>query len=401
MRVTTNQMYSQSLARMLELQASTRDLQTQISSGKRITTPGDDPVAAVEVMQINDRTNAAKQFDRNGALAEQRLTQVDDVLGGVSNMLQRVNDLLLQGRSEQLGNSDRDAIAKEIREQMDVLLDIGNTRNASGEFVFAGAKVGTRPFTADALGNVTYNGDQTVRELALSETRSVAESFTGHDAFFAVRNGNGVFVTGRNAANTGTAQISDNTLINGAAYVAHDYRIRFTSATTYDIIDDTAGSNVATNQTYVDGSAIGFNGMQVTVFGAAATGDEFTVEPSQNQSMFVTMGDIATVLETGYANPTEQANFGFDIDRAIEAMNRSMEKVAELRSTTGARLNSISAQRDVNDQLNLTLQRLRSNLEDVDLVSAITSLTQQTTALEAAQQAFVKVQNLTLFDYID
>ncbi|MGE3848972.1 MAG: flagellar hook-associated protein FlgL, partial [Gammaproteobacteria bacterium] len=145
MRVTTNQMYSQSLARMLELQASTRDLQTQISSGKRISTPGDDPVAAVEVMQINDRTNASTQFDRNGALAEQRLTQVDDVLGGVSNMLQRVNDLLLQGRSEQLGNSDRDAIAKEIREQMDVLLDIGNTRTAAGEFSVAGAKVGTRP----------------------------------------------------------------------------------------------------------------------------------------------------------------------------------------------------------------------------------------------------------------
>ncbi len=55
----------------------------------------------------------------------------------------------------------------------------------------------------------------------------------------------------------------------------------------------------------------------------------------------------------------------------------------------------------MNDQLNLTLQRLRSTLEDVDLVSAITSLTQQTTALEAAQQAFVKVQNLTLFNFID
>ena len=133
MRVTTNQFYTQSVNRILDLQASTRDATNQISSGKRITRPSDDPVAAGEVMQIRNRTNAAAQFDRNGVQAESRLTQVDDVLGGVSNMLQRVHDLVLQGRSESLSNADRDSIAKEIREQMEVLVDLGNTRNASGE----------------------------------------------------------------------------------------------------------------------------------------------------------------------------------------------------------------------------------------------------------------------------
>ncbi len=400
MRVATNQLYSQSLNRILELQARERDTTNQISGGKRITRPGDDPVAAAEVMQIRNRTNAAAQYDRNGVQAESRLTQVDDVLGGVSNMLQRVHDLVLQGRSEALGNSDRDAIAKEIREQMEVLLDLGNTRNASGEYIFAGATVGTRPFIADALGNVSYNGDQTVRELQLSETRTIAESFTGHEALFAVRNGNGTFVSGRVAGNTGTGQISDNTLIDGSSYLAHDFRLSFTSATTYDIIDDTLGSNVATAQAYVDGAAISFNGAQITVFGMPNSGDQFTVTPSLNQSMFKTLGNIAATLETGYANVAAQANFGFDLDRALEALDRSLEKVGELRSTTGARLNSVSAQRDVNDQINLNLETLRSKLEDVDLAKAITQLTQDTTALEAAQKAFVKVQSLSLFDYL-
>ncbi len=400
MRVTTNQLYTQSVNRILDLQASTRDATNQISSGKRINRPGDDPVAAAEIMQIRDHTNGAAQFDRNGVQAESRLTQVDDVLGGVSNMLQRVHDLVLQGRSESISNADRDSIAKEIREQMEVLVDLGNTRNASGEYIFAGAAVGTRPFTSDALGNVSYNGDQTVRELQLSETRTIAESFTGHDALFAVRNGNGTFIGGRVATNTGTGQISDNTVLNGAAYVAHDFRISFTSATSFDIIDDTLGSNVATGQAYTDGAAISFNGSQVTVFGAANTGDQFTIKPSQNQSMFKTLGNIAGAFEKGYANPAEQANFGFDIDRTIEALDRSMEKVGELRSTTGARLNSITSQRDVNDQVNLNLQTLRSKLEDVDLAKAITELSQQSSALQAAQQAFVKVQGLSLFNYL-
>lgn len=400
MRVTTNQFYSQSLNRILDLQTSTRKVQNQISDGKRINTPGDDPVAAAEVLQIKNRTAANTQFDRNGVQAESRLTQVDDVLSGVSTMLQRVHDLVLQGRSESLGNSDRHAIAKEIREQTEVLIDLGNTRNASGEYIFAGAAVATRPFTSDVLGNVSYNGDQTVRELQLSETRTIVETFSGHDALFAVRNGNGTFVAGRMAGNTGTAQISDNALLDGTLYVPHDFRISFTSATTYDIIDDTSGSNVATGQTYVDGSAISFSGVQVTVFGAASSGDQFTLKPSQNQSMFKTLDNIAKTLESGYANPAEQANFGFDIDRSIEALDRSAEKVAELRSTTGARLNSISAQHDVNDQVNLNMQTVRSKLEDVDLTAAITQLDQETTALQAAQQAFVKVQKLSLFDYL-
>lgn len=400
MRVTTNQLYSQSLNRILDLQTRSRDSTNQISGGKRITRPGDDPVAAAEVMTINNRTAAAAQYDRNGVQAESRLTQVDDVLGGVTTMLQRVHDLVLQGRSEAQGNSDRDAIAKEVREQMQVLLDLGNTRNPSGEYIFAGALVGTRPFTADSAGNVTYNGDQTVRELQLSETRTMAESFTGHEALFAVRNGNGTFVTGRVPGNLGTGQISDNTLLDGTSYVAHDFRVSFTSATTYDIIDDTLGSNVATAQTYVDGAAIRFNGSEITIFGAPGNGDQFTVKPSQNQSMFQTLGKIAATLETGYANDAEQANFGFDIDRALEALDRSLEKVGELRSTTGARLNNVSAQHEINAQLNLNLETLRSKLEDVDLAKAITQLTQDSTALQAAQQAFVKVQGLSLFNYL-
>ncbi len=400
MRVSTNQLYSQSLNRIVDLQSRTRDSTNQISGGKRITRPGDDPVAAAEVMTINNRTAAAAQYDRNGVQAESRLTQVDDVFGNVTTMLQRVHDLVLQGRSEALGNSDRDAIAKEVREQMQVLLDLGNTRNPSGEYIFAGALVSTRPFTSDSVGNVSYNGDQTVRELQISETRTIAQSFTGHDALFSVRNGNGTFVTGRVPGNTGTGQVSDNTVIDGTGYVAHDFRVNFTSATTYDIIDDTLGSNVATAQTYVDGAAISFNGSEITIFGAPKSGDQFTVKPSQNQSMFQTLGNIATTLETGYANAAEQANFGFDIDRALEAMDRSLEKVGELRSTTGARLNSVSAQHDVNDQLNLNLESLRSKLEDVDLAEAITQLTQDSTALEAAQKAFVKVQALTLFEYL-
>ena len=93
--------------------------------------------------------------------------------------------------------------------------------------------------------------------------------------------------------------------------------------------------------------------------------------------------------------PTHYISMGINED-----LDQAMEKVAELRSSTGARLNTIEAQRNNNEDSGINLQTLRSNLEDVDLTAAISKLAQQTTALEAAQAAFVRVQDLSLFDYL-
>ena len=71
-----------------------------------------------------------------------------------------------------------------------------------------------------------------------------------------------------------------------------------------------------------------------------------------------------------------------------------------LRATTGARLNTIDAQREANEDASLNLETLRSNLEDVDLTAAISDLARETTALEAAQAAFVRVQDLSLFNFL-
>ena len=400
MRISTSQLFAQSLNRITDLQSKISDIQNHIASGRRITQPGDDPVGAATVLQIGERMQALTQFDRNGVQAEQRLNQVDDVMSNASTNMQRVQELLLQGRSEALGASDRRAIATEVRERLDILVDLGNSRNASGEYLFAGGSVTTRPFTRDATGNVSYNGDQTTRRIQISEGRSVEESFAGDLALFAVRNGNGSFATAMAAGNTGTAQIDDNVVINIAAFQTHDFRISFTSPTTYDVIDDTLATTIQTAQPYTDGGPVTFSGMQITVFGTPATGDEFLITPSRNQSMFETINEIAVTLETGFSTPAEAARFGFDLDRSIENLAQAAERISALRATTGARLNSIELQRNLHEDVSINLQTLRSELEDVDLAEAISIFSQQMTALEAAQATFVRVQGLSLFNFL-
>lgn len=400
MRIADSQQFFGGLNAILQLQSRTAELQRQIATGKRIDQPADDPVAAAQALAISERIDAVGQFNRNANLAELRLSQQEAVFDTVNSALHRVRDLVLQGKTTTLSDDDRRFIAAEIRERLNELVSLANERNSSGEYMFAGSIVGTQPFTPDAAGNIVYNGDQTERSIQISESRQIVEGFTGHDAFMAIPNGNGTFVTDLGAANAGTGRIGIGTVLDPTTYVAHDFRITFTGLNSYDVIDDTLGVTVLAAQPYVDGAAIAFNGSTVTLQGTPAVGDEFLLRPSQNQSVFDTVKRLIQTLETPIATPRDDARFQFEADRALVDIDQSLDRFRELRATIGARHNSIDSQRQANEGWVVQLEAVKSRLEDVDIVEAVSLLARETNALQAAQAVFVRVQGLSLFNFL-
>ncbi|MEM7542483.1 MAG: flagellar hook-associated protein FlgL [Pseudomonadota bacterium] len=400
MRVSTANHYRQSLNQIMTIQQRLAKFQSQVATGQRIETPGDDPAGMALVMQIEERAQAALQFARNGDHVEQRLNQVDSLLDNAIGTLQRVRDLTLQGRSEQLSSSDRAAIAQEIRERLSEFVDIGNARNAVGEYIFSGAQTDTRPFTEAANGTVNYLGDQVRRELQISEGRALADGFTGDEVFMRIRNGNGTFAVELQAGNTGSAQITENSVTDIAAYLPHDFRISFTGPNTFDVINDTTATTVLAAQPYVEGAAISFQGISVTMIGTPATGDEFLVEPSANQSVFETFDNLVQTLTSPTGTATEGAVFGFNMDRVIEDIDQVLSNFNQVRAIGGARLNTLFAQQQATDSALLHLETLSSQIQDADLSEAVSLLAQEATALEAAQAAFARVQSISLFNFI-
>ena len=207
MRISNAQQFAQGLTGILKLQTNTFGYQDQIISGKKVNTPADDPVAAAQILLISERITAAEQFNRNADFAILHLSQQDSTIGSAHNALQRIRELTIRSNTTSMTAADRRSIATEMRQRLDEMMSLGNARNSAGEHIFAGSLVGTVPFTVDAAGNAVYNGDQTSRNIKISEFRSITEGFTGFDAFMAVRNGNGTYVTELAAANTGTGQI--------------------------------------------------------------------------------------------------------------------------------------------------------------------------------------------------
>ena len=105
--------------------------------------------------------------------------------------------------------------------------------------------------------------------------------------------------------------------------------------------------------------------------------------------MFTTLEKLATDLEADAPNGSSLAQ-----------MDRAMDHLVPSRATAGARLNALDSQENINGALLVQLEQTRSTIEDLDYAEAATRLSQESVILQAAQQSFVKVQNLNLFNYL-
>jgi flagellar hook-associated protein 3 FlgL len=182
----------------------------------------------------------------------------------------------------------------------------------------------------------------------------------------------------------------------------------------YDIIDNVTGSSLLTGaasagapypRTYTSGSTISLKnqgaepafdyGAQLAITGAPAVGDTFTVKASSSESLFTTLDNLINALETRAG--TRLAN---SLNTALTNLGNALSNVSTIRASVGSRLNEVDAAQSAGEDLNLQYRQTLSDLQDVDPYKAISDLTQQKMSLEAAQQSFLKISGLSLFNYL-
>lgn len=402
MRVSTSFIHTQSVRNMLQQQTDVIRTQQQLATGKQNLVPSDDPSTASRILDLNDALNKLQQYGENSNFATQRLSVEESVLASVENLLQRVRELTVQaGNSAVLDVTAKEAIAEEITQLNEALFDLANTKDVNGEYLFSGFQTGTQPFTIDASGNYIYNGDQGELALQIGDNRQVVTNDSGADVFQLIRNGNGSFITDNNVANTGNGLISTGSVQNPAAFLSDDYTIRFTSATTFEVDNNTTGAvNILGVQTYTEDALISFDGIEVAISQAPATGDSFSVNASRNQSIMTTLSELVNSISSSQDSFSGDAQYAQGIATALNNIDRSMDNIINTRTKVGARLNSIDMQIEDNDARQVQFTSVKSQIEDLDYAEAISRLTFQSTALQASQQTFALVKDLNLFNFI-
>jgi flagellar hook-associated protein 3 FlgL len=166
-------------------------------------------------------------------------------------------------------------------------------------------------------------------------------------------------------------------------------------------ITDTYSVNKYVEPTkYTEGQSIEFNGIKTELKGKVVNNDSFTLRPSEEKDIFATMKDAIDALRLPGVSDTASAQREMRFDIARLQIDNTMENVSGIVTSVGARMRTIESQRDSTLDFNLTNKKTLSNIEDLDMASAISDFKMQMSLLEVSQQTFVQMQSLSLFKLI-
>jgi flagellar hook-associated protein 3 FlgL len=441
MRVSTNNIFALGTASITERQADLVKLQQQLSTGKRILTPSDDPVASAQILEVTQSRDRNSQFMLNGNDANSAVAMSETSLQSVVNLLQNVKQLAVNAGNPTLALNERSILQSELQARYQELLGLANSTDGSGLYLFSGYQGTTRPFEEVAPGVVAYFGDQGQRQIQISPSRALPVSDSGRDIFQRIKEGNGSFVTEPPSSplNTGTGIISPGSVLDpvkwktaGQNGLPANFSLNFhvdnaviPAVTTYDIVDNTAApaTSLLTGAAPAAGpyarvyqpnatielkklptdpvAAPAFDyGAQLSIEGAPATGDTFTVRASKDVQLFDTLTNLGNTLLSNKTSSTQAAEYQNRLNMVMQGLDNALTNITSIQADIGARMNEIDSVNDSQSDLNLQYNTQLKDLGALDYAKAISDFSLTQTYLEAAQKTFMQTQKLSLFDQI-
>jgi len=300
MQIGTKQFFQTQVSSMNDLQTQIGKINEQVSSGKSIMVPSDNPGGYTTAARLGKSEASIQQYARNISVAKSRLGQEDTVLSSTANILSRINELSIQGSNGTNSQASRTAIAAEMTQLSDQLVALGNTKDPNGDYLFGGYKTTTAPF-ATTIDTVHYVGDTGRKEVELAQGISTPTSSNGNEIFM-------------NSSRT------------------------------------------------ADGKPI----------------------------------SIFQVIK----NATDRLASGNLTSETITQIGAAIDHNSAYQSICGSRLQKVESIGENSQSLLLNVQQDKSSAEDADLTKLATELQQKTLTLNASQSVFVKVAQLSLFNYL-
>ena len=397
MRIANSTFYQQAVDTIDRNQTQLGVVQEQMSSNTRLLSAADDPVAAGQVIGVNQSLADVAQWQSNAGALQSSLGLEDSTLSNVSTALGKIQTLALQANNATLNSSDRKTIATQIQQQLNAILQQANTQDANGRYLFGGTQDGSAPFSLGASG-ANYSGNSNVRMQSLGPTSAIAAGDPGDAVFMQLQSGDGSISAGAAPANTGGASVQSAQVTDASQWSGNSgYTVKF-SGGQYQVVD---GSNATvTSGTYTAGAAIQFRGVSLTLTGTPADGDSFSVAPSTTQSLFSTVQNLINVVAAPVTTAAQRAQNQTAMYGALQALAGAQTHITGVQAGVGAREQSVNDTVSQLQSRSTQLQSALSGLQDLDYAAATAKFSQTTTTLQAAEQSYVQIQGLSLFNYI-
>lgn len=396
-RISTGMLYTQSISTLQSKQASLARIQNELTTSKKVLSAKDDPVGAGAAVGLDRSKAELKRFGENANAVGHRLSMQEGALSQAGGIMGRITELTVRANSASLSDGDRGAIATEVSSLRASLLDVANSPDGAGRYLFGGTQDGSPPF-AKVAGGVAYAGDQTRRQVEIAPQMFVADTMPGSEVFLRVRTGDGRIDVAAGAANTGTGQVGSFGLTDSGQWNGGSYSISFGADGAYDVSD--AGGNVLVSGVHATDEAITVAGARVVIGGVPADGDTFSLGPSATRDVFATIDNLLGALKMAPTTDAQRAAQQNALQGSMRDIATAQEHMIDVRANGGAQLAALDNAAALRDAHTLTLDTTLSGIRDLDYAEAISRFNLEKVALEAAQLSFVQMQRLSLFDLL-
>ena len=410
-RLGTANMYDNALRNLGTRQTNLSNLQENLTSGKRVVRPSDDPVSAAQAERAINRLARIQTEQR--ALETQRnaIAQAESALGDAVDLVQNFRELVVNAGSAALTPNDRNTIANQLQGLREQLLEVANRKDTNGVPLLSALGSALAPFLGPLSTSPDYSFEGLPGQTASSGV-SIPNTLDGEAAFMFDPQRDGVYTAGVSAIpssrflNTTAVTPVDPSLVTG-----DNYTITFsavgpgatpgTTTATYTLTNTTTGavSPAVVVPDYPTDKPVtiaitSIPGLSFDIKGNPATGDTITLQPSP--SMFSTLDNaIRDIRSAPDSNAAAQA-----VGQALGNMDIGLERLHNMRGYAGELLNRADRITGDQEKRSIQLEGDRSRAEDLDMIQGISDFQNQQVGYEAALKSYAQVQKLSLFNFI-
>ncbi|MDF2154953.1 flagellar hook-associated protein FlgL [Vibrio sp. CAU 1672] len=367
----------------------------QLASGKKLLKPSDDPLASHYIQNISQQQEQLKQYLSSIVLVRNRLENHEVNIASAESFADESKRLTMEMINGSFSAEDRQAKKRELEEIANNFLNLANTQDESGNYVFAGTKPKNQPFYRDHDGSVQYAGDDYQRKMKVSSMLEMAMNDPGSKLFMAIPNPYGDYQPNYTLQNGSELLLSKATNANSQDESA--YRVTFV-----DMSNGKFAYQLEKNGKVVDADefspekGIEYQGLKIHVKGQITPGDSIELDKRGSFSIFDTFKQAMSLSDRSVSDTSATAK----LHQMTEEFHAAFIHLNKARTDVGARLSTLDIQEQNHQDFDLSLAKAKSNFEDLDYSKAVIEFSENTRALQASQQAFGKTKDLTLFNYL-
>jgi flagellar hook-associated protein 3 FlgL len=416
MRVTHTTIYDASQSRLANIVEDFNKANQEVSTGKRINRLSDDPVGISRVVGLRSNLSNLDQMTENIRTANTWLVEGETALRGIEGILGDTKILALAMNNGTISSEQRVSAAVQVQEMLGQLLGFANTQ-INGQYLFSGNKVDTKPYAFDdpaAPTTTIYSGNDKPFTLKTGKDTNMVVGYSGDDIFDSktltvdhtnnsidfMDDGGG----GLGAEITATIPPGDYTrdglaTVIGAAMTAASAAAPIPNNLTYTVTYDSVNKAYAINHDGADVRLLWNTGSNAAQSIAPDIGfNDVDVQgnalPSDNPvewSLFKTLIDLKQ-----YLNNDDLSG----IERSMTRLDTQFGDMINEVSQIGYKAYSLDIKTNVIEDLGLSYNTQKSDIEEVDIIEAISRLQAKENAYQAALSSTSRVMKLSLVDYM-